>query len=145
MSVNNVYAIEAAFDVLEHPEAEERRRRLFRLCRILRNDVVALEKRLARPVLRLMDTPPPTSQSGASQPPATAILPLLTSRPHALAAYLQARGYLVRPVVPPTVPKGLERVRVCLHAGNKESDVRDLVRAIDAWAQQELVGSKAKL
>lgn len=156
MSVNNVYAIEAAFDVLQHPEAEARRQRLFRLCETLRDEVLALlEKRVPRRVLRLMNSPATTaittlsgeaSDQGRRRPSsATAILPLLTSHPHALAAHLQARGYLVRPVVPPTVPKGLERVRVCLHADNEESDVRKLVKVIGEWAQREIMQNSAKL
>ena len=43
------------------------------------------------------------------------------------------RGYLTRPVVHPTVPKGKERVRVCLHSGNREEDVLGLVIAIKDW------------
>lgn len=40
---------------------------------------------------------------------------------------------MVRPVVPPTVPAGSERVRVCLHAGNTEGDVDRLVARIGEW------------
>lgn len=33
----------------------------------------------------------------------------------------------------PTVPKGQERVRVCVHAGNTEEDIDGLVGAIKRW------------
>jgi 8-amino-7-oxononanoate synthase len=39
----------------------------------------------------------------------------------------------VRPIVPPTVPEGTQRVRVCLHAGNSKQDVEALVERIKAW------------
>ncbi len=40
---------------------------------------------------------------------------------------------MVRAIVPPTVPEGTQRVRVCLHAGNTKEDVEGLVRAIKGW------------
>jgi 8-amino-7-oxononanoate synthase len=39
----------------------------------------------------------------------------------------------VRPIVPPTVPEGTQRVRVCLHAGNSKHDVEALVQRIRSW------------
>ena len=40
---------------------------------------------------------------------------------------------MVRPIVPPTVPEGTQRVRVCLHAGNSKQEVEALVASIRAW------------
>lgn len=40
---------------------------------------------------------------------------------------------MVRPIVPPTVPEGTQRVRVCLHAGNSFEDVQRLAERIKAW------------
>jgi len=41
---------------------------------------------------------------------------------------------MVRAVVPPTVPEGTQRVRVCLHAGNDTEEIKRLVDAMEAWA-----------
>jgi 8-amino-7-oxononanoate synthase len=41
---------------------------------------------------------------------------------------------MVRAVVPPTVPEGTERVRVCLHAGNSVEQIQALVRSLESWA-----------
>lgn len=41
---------------------------------------------------------------------------------------------MVRAVVPPTVPEGTSRVRICLHAGNTEEEVKTLVAMIHLWA-----------
>ena len=49
----------------------------------------------------------------------------------------------VRAITWPTVPRGAGRVRVCLHAGNGESEVEALVRAVVEWAARE--GEAAKL
>jgi len=37
--------------------------------------------------------------------------------------------------VPPTVPEGTQRVRVCLHAGNTYQDVERLVVSIKDWLE----------
>jgi 8-amino-7-oxononanoate synthase len=48
----------------------------------------------------------------------------------ALAAALQKEGFDVRPVMPPTVPAGTERLRVIVHAYNTEEEMEGLVQAI---------------
>ncbi|KAJ3187176.1 hypothetical protein HDU85_007214 [Gaertneriomyces sp. JEL0708] len=55
-----------------------------------------------------------------------------------LAKLIQSRGYDVRPIRSPTVAKGEERVRVCLHAGNTEEEVRGLCEAV-RWALDAVV------
>ena len=67
--------------------------------------------------------------------PATPIVPVLTPHPRPLAAHLRARGLSARPITWPTVPKGADRIRVCLHASNSQQDVDRLVGAIVEWAE----------
>lgn len=43
---------------------------------------------------------------------------------------------MVRAIVPPTVPRGGERVRVCLHAGNSFAEVDRLVGVIGEWVRR---------
>ncbi|KAJ3380110.1 hypothetical protein HDU84_006165 [Entophlyctis sp. JEL0112] len=47
-----------------------------------------------------------------------------------LCEYLQGNGYDVRPIRSPTVEKGSERLRVCLHTHNTEEEIESLVRVI---------------
>ena len=61
------------------------------------------------------------------------ILGLLTPKPHALSAYLLEKGFVIRPVVPPTVPLGGERVRICLRAGMDEELLARLGVALEDW------------
>ncbi|TPX68357.1 hypothetical protein SpCBS45565_g03115 [Spizellomyces sp. 'palustris'] len=57
----------------------------------------------------------------------------------ALATRVQAKGFDVRPIRSPTVPKGTERLRVCLHAHNTRQEVLALAAAI-RWAVEEVIG-----
>jgi 8-amino-7-oxononanoate synthase len=66
-------------------------------------------------------------------PPRSPIIPIFTPRSRDLAGYCQKRGFMVRPIVPPTVPAGTERARICLHAGNTREQAESLCRTIEAW------------
>ena len=72
-----------------------------------------------------------------SAAPTSPILSLLTRHPRSLAKYCQDAGFVVRPIVPPTVPEGGQRVRVCLHATNTVHEVDGLVDCILGWFQAE--------
>lgn len=63
------------------------------------------------------------------------IIPILTPHARSLAAYLRTQGFNARPITWPTVPKGKERVRICLHAGNSRVEVKGLVREIVRWVE----------
>ena len=65
----------------------------------------------------------------------------MTSRPRPLSAFLYAHGMNARPITWPTVPKGKDRVRVCLHAGNTREEVERLVMAMVEWAEEWSDGS----
>jgi 8-amino-7-oxononanoate synthase len=58
-------------------------------------------------------------------------------RARAVADALRADGYDVRPIVPPTVPRGGERIRVCLHYHNPPEVVRALARRMAELLQRE--------
>lgn len=47
-----------------------------------------------------------------------------------MASILVEKGFDVRPILHPTVPKGQERIRVCLHAHNTIEEVDALLEAI---------------
>ena len=63
--------------------------------------------------------------------PKSPIFSLVTDHPRSLAKHCQDGGFIVRAVVPPTVPT--RRVRVCLHAGNTRDEVDRLMRRIEDW------------
>ena len=67
------------------------------------------------------------------------IIPILTPHPRPLSAYLVALGMNVRAITWPTVPKGKDRVRVCLHSGNTKAELDRLADGVVAWAMGVLV------
>ncbi|KAL1591419.1 hypothetical protein SLS60_012032 [Paraconiothyrium brasiliense] len=68
--------------------------------------------------------------------PESPIFSIQLAEPKVLAKFLQERGMMVRAVVPPTVPEGTSRVRVCLHAGNTEAEIEQLVIAMEEWCKR---------
>lgn len=68
--------------------------------------------------------------------PQSPIFAVQLRRPRDLARHLQDKGMMVRAVVPPTVPQGTERVRICLHAGNTVEEVETLVGALQEWCEE---------
>jgi 8-amino-7-oxononanoate synthase len=72
------------------------------------------------------------------------IFSLRSSVPRVLASVCQERGYTVRAIMPPTVPAGKERVRVCLHAGNTVEEIDGLLETIATWLQR-MEKQKARL
>ena len=47
-----------------------------------------------------------------------------------IAALLQQNKFDVKAILSPTVPKGQERLRICLHSYNKKEDIKALVRLL---------------
>lgn len=69
--------------------------------------------------------------------PESPIVAIQLDEPKELAKFLQSRGMMVRAVVPPTVPEGTSRVRVCLHAGNTKADIKLLVAVMEEWCVEK--------
>lgn len=47
-----------------------------------------------------------------------------------ISSLVQKDGFDVRPILSPTVPKGKERIRICLHAFNTEEDINGLISSL---------------
>jgi len=48
-----------------------------------------------------------------------------------LSAKLEEAGYYVKAILYPTVPRGMERLRICLHAFNTEEEIRQVTDIIN--------------
>ncbi|KAL1757988.1 pyridoxal phosphate-dependent transferase [Schizophyllum commune] len=148
-----VVAGDCALDVLEDGTTE-------RLAANLRSACIYLVSRLQE---ELKDVPEdivslPAHLSGSSSSLAvqfvSPIIPLLTSHPRSLAAYLAKekpkvssssgknyRPISARPIVPPTASS---RVRVCVQAGHTREELDALVDGVVEWVRTEGSASSAK-
>lgn len=50
-----------------------------------------------------------------------------------LANTLQSKGLLVNAILHPTVPEGMERLRICLHSFNTKQEIDTLINLISQW------------
>ncbi|CCL98773.1 uncharacterized protein FIBRA_00778 [Fibroporia radiculosa] len=134
LSYANIISADCSFDLLEDGTATELSTTLLELS----THFLTLFRRQTRAIpLSLLALPPhlavTVSVSQSLPPP---IIPVLTPYPRPLSAYLRKQGLNARPITWPTVPKGRERIRVCLHAGNTRGEVEMLVRAMVEWAEE---------
>lgn len=53
----------------------------------------------------------------------------------ALSEHLFANGIFVKAILPPTVPAGTERLRICLHTFNTEAEIDQLLKEINKFQQ----------
>lgn len=142
-----VIAASCSFDLLENGTADRLAARVLdhsmyfqeRLCSSLAASAIPP---------RILSLPAHLQQPPRTQLP-TPIIPLLTPRARALSAHLLAHGINARPISWPTVPKGTDRVRVCLHAGNTHAELDRLIDNAIAWAaavaREEEVGQDREL
>jgi 8-amino-7-oxononanoate synthase len=160
LSPSVIIQTDCSFDVLESGKAQKVRRRFIRkngpihvintAPRIqLSNDLLSLSEHfvtLLRTRLHLLQIPPDllSLPSHLQKPPLlhAPIIPLMTSSPRPLSTHLQSLGLNVRPIVWPTVPKGKERVRICLHARNTREEVELLAKGALDWALSAVASGK---
>ncbi len=50
------------------------------------------------------------------------------------SAFLGQQGFDVRPILSPTVPEGKERLRICIHSFNSETEIQKLVQHLATFA-----------
>jgi 8-amino-7-oxononanoate synthase len=58
-----------------------------------------------------------------------------------VAHQLQSSGYDVRPILSPTVPEGKERLRICLHTYNSETEIVNLSLQLNKIKNSAIVNS----
>lgn len=105
---HSIVAIDCAFDYLKDHN-------------VLQNQ---LRENIAQYIVQMK---PNLNESSAIQ---TAMI-IGNERVKRAAAYLQAGGFDVRPIMSPTVPAGSERLRICLHAYNTPEEISSLTLALN--------------
>ncbi|KIW30111.1 uncharacterized protein PV07_05885 [Cladophialophora immunda] len=132
MSYPSLLAIKTAYDWLKMGKANLLAANLYHLIDHLYTRLQSLAAVVAEsgPVSKSLVSLPTTC-------PESPIFAILSPYPRSLASYCQSAGFIVRPVVAPTVPEGTERVRVCLHAGNTVEQIDRFVECVKQWIVDE--------
>ncbi|KAF7319160.1 PLP-dependent transferase [Mycena chlorophos] len=129
LPIHNVLALRCAFDMLER-EGDELIAKLHHHCEYFST---ALEKRLKPIPPQIMHLVPPGPKSLISP-----IFPIIVPKESIpLANFLTSKGYNAKAVPYPIVPRGLERIRVCLHSGNTEAELDKFLDCVVEWAAIE--------
>ncbi|KXN84371.1 8-amino-7-oxononanoate synthase [Leucoagaricus sp. SymC.cos] len=151
LSYANIIAADASFDMLTDRTASHLSRHLLSLSTHLTTALTSALKSHHIPSslvsLHPSHTTTTTTTTTSDQPnlsDPSPIVPILTPHPRPLSAYLLAHGMNARPITWPTVPKGKDRVRVCLHAGNTKEDIDKLVRCVVNWAKEVVAAANVK-
>ncbi|KAI8958738.1 PLP-dependent transferase [Daldinia sp. FL1419] len=129
MTFTSLLSIDVVYDFLISGKSEPLRRHLETLICYTRHQLHALYTRL-RPNRRTLYIEETTLKSP--------IIPILTASPRSLAEHCQRSGFMVRPIVSPTVPAGSERIRICLHFSNTKVQVDELCSVIEAWVRTQV-------
>lgn len=128
LSLPSLALVSAAYNMMASGATEALARDVMQNARLLWEALVALQDSLGTDHEGLLVV--------SNEVPASPIFSVRTTDPRGLAAWCQSKGYVVRPIVPPTVPAGSERVRVCLHAGNTDVEIRGLVAVMQEWCER---------
>ena len=110
----SVLAIRCAYNLLE--KSDERREALFSKVRRFRELFSLSDKYLLE----------------GNIGPVQSLIASGNEKTRVLAEQIQAEGFDVRPILYPTVPKGSELVRICLHSFNSDEEIDSLARAINS-------------
>ncbi|KAI1656370.1 PLP-dependent transferase [Daldinia decipiens] len=129
MTFTSLASIDVVYDFLISGQSEPLRRHLETLIYYTRHQLHTLYSRL-NPNRHTLYVEQTTLKSP--------IIPILTASPRSLAKHCQRFGFMVRPIVSPTVPIGSERVRVCLHYSNTKEQVDELCGVIELWVKAQM-------
>ncbi|KAJ2929930.1 hypothetical protein H1R20_g6030, partial [Candolleomyces eurysporus] len=128
-------AIRFCFDVMQTPEADMLRKNVANMCRFFVKTFMESTYDIPKSVLRILHQETKDSNGRGLMSP---IFPIYTPQPMALQHHLNKLGYAARGLTYPGVPKGTERLRVVIHGGNTEAEIRLFVENLRAWALKEV-------
>eukprot|EP00624_Nannochloropsis_granulata_P004841 evm.model.NODE_34345_length_10564_cov_17.839739.3 len=127
-SFHSLASMRQAAEFQQGEEGDRRRSTLTHLVSIFKKTVgEALAEREEQESCCLLPSPTPIQ----------AVLVPGNARVTAIATVLQAAGLDVRPLRPPTVPEGRERLRVVLHSHNTEGEIQALARGLVEFLERE--------
>ncbi|RXW13955.1 hypothetical protein EST38_g11901 [Candolleomyces aberdarensis] len=119
------------FDVLKSAEADRLRETVMDLSHFFLSLFAQSTRDIPKSVLSLLNSETKNLNSRGLISP---IFAIFSPDVVALQNHLNEKGYAARALAPPAVPRGKERLRVVIHAGNSEEQIKSLVEALREWA-----------
>ena len=114
LPLSSLAAIKCSYELLN--EANDKREKLFSLITFFKNQVHSKNN----------------FQLITSDSPIQSVVVSGNEPVKEFASKIQEHGLDVRPILYPTVPKGKERIRICLHSFNSEEEVSKLAQIINS-------------
>lgn len=131
MSFPSLAAVKSIYTLMARGQTDELAKKLTKLIEMLHSSLLHMRDQYA--ISGYIESYVEIPQNCPKSP----IISLLTPNPRSLAQHCQRSGYMVRAIVPPTVPEGFERVRICLHAGNTFGQIEGFVQILQQWIDVE--------
>ncbi|KAJ2927519.1 hypothetical protein H1R20_g9575, partial [Candolleomyces eurysporus] len=119
------------FDVLKSPEADRLRETVMDLSHFFMSHFAQSTRDIPKSVLSLLNSETKNLNSRGLISP---IFAIFSPDVVALQNHLNKKGYAARALAPPAVPRGKERLRIVIHAGNSQEQIKSLVEALREWA-----------
>ncbi|KAJ7112799.1 PLP-dependent transferase [Mycena crocata] len=128
LPISSLIATSCSFDIVEW-HGDQLIARLTHRCHFFAAALATHLKAIPPEVLSLQEPAVATTHISP-------IFPIRVCASVELADYLRRAGYAATPLTHPLVPRGKERIRVCVHAGNTEEELMQFVRVLVAWGEK---------
>ncbi|RXW22030.1 hypothetical protein EST38_g3824 [Candolleomyces aberdarensis] len=127
----DIIGMKFCFDVLKSAEADRLRETVMNLSHFFMSHFTLSTRDIPKSGLSLLNSETKNLNSRGLISP---IFAIFSPDVVALQNHLNEKGYAARALAPPAVPRGEERLRVVIHAGNSEEQIKSLVEALREWA-----------
>lgn len=118
LPMHSLITVKCAYELLQTDYYKQQRQKLKKNIELFNKLVMELPSPFGRGI------------EGDGISPIQAIIIPNNEKAKLLATTIQQQGYDVRAILSPTVPKGRERIRICLHSFNSEKEISGLAKAI---------------
>ncbi|KAJ6181029.1 hypothetical protein N7519_011490 [Penicillium mononematosum] len=127
-------AVKAGYEILASEDGERRRRTLQENIRYFHKTFLSHPKWAAIKKAKIIQIP--NEKSWKSEILQSPIIPLVTppNQSTELAGHMHRAKFWANPVRYPIVPKGMDRVRISIHADNTTEQIQDVIEVIMEWA-----------
>jgi len=136
-------AVRESWDMLASPEGDAKRQEMYDNIAYFNSLVdrvlsIAPANVLRRPEVDGFAPFPAEAATQLPEHPPSAVVALCTPDPDALYEFALERGFILSSIIPPAVPPGQERIRICLRAGMEKRHMDRLAQILVEYIQSKV-------